>query len=419
MSILSTISNGSRTCGGNGNGPHRRWQVSILLGSAVLYLLFVAVAPVTTCVAASAKLSDGWSEPQSGWLYVLDPEVGAGKSVVWLVDPREGVKGGLEAGYAPFFALSPDGARLYVASGQPGPPGSGVRSDELWAIDTASGVLLQQVKFSDLLRYTLAAPGGLAVSPDGRYVYVAKSRPIRPSVDKNTIQTFDTMRKRFLPEEAGLPGCGFPQIIPVSGAWQLVVQCGSRGARMINLAADGSMKQSQSVEVPIGFSAVMTGRRVSKRPLAQICPSADARKLGLIMNNGEIYEAEVGVSPFRINPTLAPPLRQSHRVLHTRVSPRSPDGTKAFVSCASKKLVHPSLTADEIHIFDTTNSWTREAIIGTTVPCSDLVLSANGRYLYGISPATRTLLTINLGTGKLETSVSGIGRQPRFLAIAP
>ena len=410
MSILSTISNGSRTCGGSGNGPHRRWQVSVLRGSAVLYLSFVAVAPITTYVAASAKLSNGWSEPKSGWLYVLDPEVANGKSMVWLVDPREGVKGELEAGYAPFFALSPDGARLYVSSGHPGPTGSGMISDELWAIDTASGVLLHQVKFPDRLTYTLPGPGGLAVSPDGRYVYVATTR---------SIQTFDTMRKRFLPEEAGLPGCGYPIIIPVSGGWQLVVKCGHRGARLINLASDGSLKQSRSVEVPIGLSAVRTGQRVLKRPLAQICPSADARKLGLIMNNGEIYEAEVGVSPFRINPTLAPPLRQSHRVLHTRVSPRSPDGTKAFVSCASKKLVHTSLTADEVHIFDTTNSWTREAIIRTTVPCSDLVLSANGRYLYGISPATRTLLTINLGTGELETSVGGIGVQPRFLAIAP
>ena len=260
MSILSTISNGRTTCGGNGNEPHRRWQVSILLGSAVLYLLFVAVAPVTTYVAAPAKPSNGWSEPKSGWLYVLDPEVEADKSVVWLVDPREGVKGGLKAGYAPFFALSPDGARLYVASGHPGPTGTGVFSDELWAIDTASGVLLQQVKLSDRLTYTLPAPGGLAVSRDGRYVYVAKSRSIRPGVDEETIQTFDTMRKRFLPEEAGLPGCGFPHIIPVSGAWQLVVKCGSSEARLINLAADGSLKQSQSVEVPIGLSAVRTGQ---------------------------------------------------------------------------------------------------------------------------------------------------------------
>ena len=419
MSILSTISHGMTTWGRNGNGPHRRWQVSILLGSTVLYLLFVAVVPITTYVAAPANPSNNWSVPQSGWLYVLDPEVEDGKSVVWLVDPREGVKGGLKAGDAPFFALSPDGSRLYVVSGHPGPTGTGVFSDELWAIDTASGVLLQQVKLSNRLTYTLPAPGGIAVSRDGRYVYVAKSRSIRPGVDEETIQTFDTIRGRFLPREAGLPDCGFPHIIPVSGAWQLVVQCGSSEARLINLAADGSLKQSRSVEVPIGLSAVRTGQRVLQRPLAQSCPSADARKLGLIMNNGEIFEAEIGVSPFRINPTLARPLRQSHRVLHTRVSPRSPDGTKAFVSCASKELVHTSLTADEIHIFDTTNSWTREAIIRTPVPCSDLVLSGDGRYLYGISPATRTLLTINPGTGELETSVGGIGVQPRFLAIAP
>ena len=419
MSIPSAISNGNGTCGCNGTGPHRRWRAGILPGSAVLCLLFVAAAPITTVVVAPATPSNGWSEPQSGWLYVLDPEAEDGNSVVWLVDPAEGVEGGLQAGYAPFFALSPDGARLYIVSGQSGPPGSGVTSDELWAIDTASGVLLRRVKLSDRVTYTLAAPGGLAVSSDGRYVHVAKSRTIRPGVHEQAIQTFDTTRGGFLPEEARLPGCGFPEIIPVSATWQLVVMCGSRGARLINLAADGSAKQSQFVEVPISLSAVTTSRRVLKRPLAQISPSADARKLGLIMNNGEIYEAEIGNSPFRINPTLAPPLSPSHRVLQVGGSRRSPNGAKVYVGCASKDLITTSLTADEIHVFDTANSWIRKAIIRTPVPFSDLALSADGRTLYAISPQTSTLLAIDPATGKVKKSVGEIGVQPRLLAIAP
>ncbi len=419
MSVPSTKSKGSRTRGDCGNGLHRARQASILTGAAVLCLSILAVAPKTDYYSAPAKLSGGWSEPQSGWLYVLDPEVEDGNSAVWLVDPEEGVKGGLQAGYAPFFALSPDGDRLYVTSGQPGPPGSGVFSDELWAIDTASGVLLQRVRLSDRVTYTLPAPGGLAVSPDGRYVHVAKSRTIRPGVHEQTIQTFDTIRKRFLPEEAELRGCGFPEIIPVSGTWQLVVMCGSRGARCINLASDGSVKHSLFVEVPIGLSAVTSGRRVVKRPLAQISPSADARRLGLIMNNGEIFEAELGDSPFRIKPTLAPPLSPSHRVLQVGGSRRSPNGAKVFVGCASKELISTSLTADEIHVFDTASSWTREAIIRTPVPFSDLVLSADGRDLFAISPETRTLLNIDRATGQVENSIADIGVQPRFLAIAP
>lgn len=419
MFILSTISNGSRTCGGQRNGLHRTRQVSLLLGAAVLYLSLLAVAPIPNCHSAPARLSDGWSVPQSGWLYVLDPEVGADQSMVWLVDPEEGVKGGLKTGYAPFFALSPDGARLYVSSRPPAPTGAGASSYELWAIDTASGVLLQQAELPNRLNYTLPGPGGLAVSPDGRYVHVANSRTIRPGVHQQTIQTFDTVRKRFLPEEAGLPGCGYPIIVPVAGAWQLVVCCGSRGTRLINPAADGSVKESRTVEVPIVLSAVTRGGRVVQRPVAQISPSADARKLGLIMNNGEVFEAEIGDSPFRIHPTLAPPLRLSHRVLHTRVASRSPDGSQAFVGCAPRDLIATSLTADEIHVFNTTSSWTREAIIRTPVPFSDLVLSADGRDLFAISPETRTLLTIDPATGQVENSVGGIGVKPRFLAIAP
>lgn len=419
MPVLSTISKGTRSCRSHGKELRRRWQAGVLTGFAVLCLLLAVVVPVTTYAAASAKSSYGWSEPQSGWLYVLDPRVASGKSVVWLVDPAEGVKGRLEAGYAPFVALSPEGTRLYVTSGQPDPTGSVVYSDELWAIDTASGVLLQRAKLSNRLTYTLPAPGGLAVSTDGRYVYVAKSRTIRPGVHEQTLQAFDTIEKTFLPEEVLLPDCGYPEIVPSSGGWQLVVKCSSSRALLINLAADGSVKQSRSVEVPIGLSAVTRGRRVLPRPLAGISPSPDARKLGLIMDNGEIYEAEIGVSPFRINPTRAPRLSRSHRVLHTRVSPRSSDGARAFVACASKELVWTTLTADEIHIFDTTDSWIREAVFRTTVPFSDLVLSADGRDLFAISPETRTLLTIDPATGNLVTSVDGIGVKPRFLVIAP
>ena len=198
MSVCSTKSKGSRIWGSQRNGLHPTRQARILLGAAVLCLSLLAVAPITTCHSAPESPSDGWSEPQSGWLYVLDPEVGADQSVVWLVDPEEGVKGQLKAGYAPFFALSPDGTRLYVSSRPPGSPGSAVSSYELWAIDTASGDLLQQVKLSNRLNYTLPGPGGLAVSPDGRYVYVANSRTIRPGVHEQTIQTFDASQEKVL-----------------------------------------------------------------------------------------------------------------------------------------------------------------------------------------------------------------------------
>ncbi len=137
------------------------------------------------------------------------------------------------------------------------------------------------------------------------------------------------------------------------------------------------------------------------------------------MNNGEIFEAEIGDSPFRIHPTLAPRLSPSHRVLQVGGSRRSPNGAKAFVSCASKDLTTTTLTADEVHVFDTASSWTREAIIRTPVPLSDLVLSADGRTLFGISPATRTLLTIDPANGQVEKRVDEIGVQPRLLAIAP
>src|ERR1700736_138901 len=71
--------------------------------------------------AASRVTVEGWTKPQPGWLYVLDPRSESdhpGSRILLLDTGTEKVMGRGRAGYATGFALSPDGAHLYVASGE-------------------------------------------------------------------------------------------------------------------------------------------------------------------------------------------------------------------------------------------------------------------------------------------------------------
>ncbi|MGA8599293.1 MAG: hypothetical protein WB676_31625, partial [Bryobacteraceae bacterium] len=148
--------------------------------------------------------TEGWTRPQPGWLYVLDPRSESDRpgSRVWLLDPGTSkVMGSFSAGYEPDFALSPDGSRLYVASGE--------REDgELAVIDTNSGKI-RHISFPDrtLYRpwyYGLPPYSSMAVSSDGRVCRILGQHVVSPGKIENLVWTFDTRSGRLLPATIGL-----------------------------------------------------------------------------------------------------------------------------------------------------------------------------------------------------------------------
>ena len=147
---------------------------------------------------------EGWTKPHSGWLYILDPrsESDHPGSRVRLLNPEtQKVMGSVRAGYQPDFALSPDGDRLYVVSGER-------ESGELAVIDTASGVV-QHFPFPERTVYRpwyegLPPFSPMAVSVDGRALHILGHQAFWPDTfgyQGYQLWTFDTQNGHF--QDAG------------------------------------------------------------------------------------------------------------------------------------------------------------------------------------------------------------------------
>lgn len=165
--------------------------------------------------AVSEVAVDKWVRPRPGWLYILDPRSGP-QSRVWLVDPETSkVMGSIRAGYDPDFALSPDGSRLYIASGER-------ESGELTIIDTATG-RLRHNPFADRVLYKpwyegLPPFSGLAVSSNGRAVWIPGHHVFSPERIESRVWIFDTRSESFLARTVDLGRCGYVGFVPSAGA---------------------------------------------------------------------------------------------------------------------------------------------------------------------------------------------------------
>jgi hypothetical protein len=182
-----------------------------LLISAVC--LLVAFTLLVTCptsavtqTSASTQASapehsnirvENWTQPQHGWLYILDPkpDAKAAGGAIWLIDPSAGkVMASIRTGESPDFALSPDGNRLYVASAVD------ADSSELAVIDTVRGEVLKSGMVNGRLGYDGIPPfSTMAVSGDGLALRILIDAPKSADEDALLLATFDTRAGEFLP----------------------------------------------------------------------------------------------------------------------------------------------------------------------------------------------------------------------------
>ena len=131
--------------------------------------------------ATSAIEVKGWAKPESGWLYVLDPQPipHSYSGLVWLLDPATAkVMGAVSTGSDPDFALSPDGTRLYVAS-----DGKDQQSN-IAVIDTSSGAVIAKTSVENrVVAASLPPYSSMAVSGDGLVLRVLVTVPKAPDTD--------------------------------------------------------------------------------------------------------------------------------------------------------------------------------------------------------------------------------------------
>jgi DNA-binding beta-propeller fold protein YncE len=351
----------------------------------------------------SEVAADAWTKPQRGWLYILDPrsEPDHPGSRVWLLDPESGkVMGSIRAGSDPDFALSPDGERLYVASGER-------ETGELDVVETATGNVTR-VAFPDRILYkpwyeALPPFAPMAVSSDGRALRILVHHLFSPEKIEYQLWTFDTESERFLRAHVHLGNCGTGEFVASSAANQFDFLC-------------PTTNRVRAIQVDAEYHEV--SNTFVKLPWARTCGvaegffSPEGNKLEIIRGDGAIYEMDARTQEFSSTAAGG----DCRPLVYPLSWPRSPDGTKAYIGYgpfASDGMA----TSRELRIFDTA-TWQQLGSVHASFPFWSAVAGNDGRFVYALVPEQQAVLVIDAATLQ-ETRTISAGRTPTLALVAP
>jgi hypothetical protein len=196
-------------------------------------VLRIAAFVVSTCALSGCQQvarHDAGNDLPHQLLYIVDSDRGSSDSHerLFTVDAeRKQIVKNYPADSHPDIALSPDGARLYVASESRVPEGpERAGAGRLDVVDTATGATLASV--ANPHRWVAMGPlygSEMAFSADGRWLYVHKLAPGPEHTVSESVAIFDTAANRFLPDTIRLPKCGAALLVPWPNGRALSVVC--------------------------------------------------------------------------------------------------------------------------------------------------------------------------------------------------
>jgi len=235
-------------------------------------------------------------------LYVLDTDNSGPNAQEHLlaVDPQrkvvvrryEGIGLGLD------FALSADGKRLYLARSIEAADGENL--GKLDVIDTATGAILATVDNSQ--RWVTKGPyrySAMALSADGRWLYVHKFKPESDHAGTQFLAIFDTTNNRFLPDVISLPQCAVPTLVPWPNSRALSILCSGYSDTpnlwTVRFNEEGVPTAQATVDIPIPEER---GRR---RPAMAFVSGEN--EVTVLMTDGRYA---------RLNSTTGSTLREGH-----------------------------------------------------------------------------------------------------------
>lgn len=368
-----------------------------------IIIMIMCFVSMTAATAGRGFPSTGptistWTQPETGWLYVLDYQHPNEQARVLLVNPEQGsIVGSISVGYNPDMALSPDGGRLYVASV--------FEDDTLSVIDTKSGTVLQSVTLNNRWPY-IERPSAptLAVSADGRSVYVLKMRMIARWHDEFTVAAFDVERGVFLRREADLGHCMFGFLLPSPDNREVSVVCqGSDDLRVVGRTPAGL----DSIASPLPLRPT----NIEQANAATLTPTGNVLA---VSNDGRIAEID---TPGRRVARMVVSDALADRWIQTRDVARSPDGTRLYIG-ATPVAERSTGKVSEILVVDVTTG--RPPVwIKMDHSFWSMVLSADGKYLYAIDPDTQTVTIIDTQNHRNVRTIDGIGISPLRAIVAP
>jgi DNA-binding beta-propeller fold protein YncE len=377
-----------------------------------------------------------WKKVPSGWLYVLDYNMK--EHQVLLVDPsQERIVRTYKTDSLPDMALSPDGARLYIASTRYSEDGNSSQGF-LTVFDTKTGGVLSRIANPD--RWLPTGPTSssmMAFSRDGRLLYIFKHL-LTPQVDTYYVAAFDAKRNRFLSDKVMLPGSVSGTIVPLADRGQVAVACdGTRDVRFIELDGNEVFPSSANTNLePPRVRLSSAGSSEIGRRIGPILSSPDGGTLTVIMGDGrymkivsqsrQIIQTDVldrdarrAISGDLNSANNQPDDWLADSWIRCQAPAVSPDGEKFYFGIGRlSHLRYGVQSFDRVMAF-ASKSLTRMATIRTSQPFESLALSPDGNHLYAISPEQSAILVIDTAEQREIRTMYGIGTRPISAIVAP
>ncbi|HXU48765.1 MAG TPA: hypothetical protein VN727_06930 [Candidatus Binatia bacterium] len=388
--------------------------------------LFLVIPSCFTLRAAKAATQDSpvaaasvpiqvrqWFKPERGWLYVLDPVDPTSESPghIWLLDPSTArVMGVINTGADPDFALSSDGARLYVAA-----KGKD-RFSTVAIIDTIGGTILKTITVENrVVRTGLPTYSGLGVSADGLVLRILTSS-YAGAKGNFVLETMDTATGDLWSQEIDLGDCGFGRFIDHPTEFRFDYMCRINN-RIRRVQIDPATHQPDHNTIDLPWM-----RRLG---IAQAFLTPDNENIAIIRGDGAAFLMNVATeefSPTRMHASIQDailpaqwPISTDDRIyLGENLFPNR-QFYMNFDRSAVYQRTQPAYDFRVINI----KTWRQIGKFkGKWAPYWTAALSPDGKLLYALSPQNSGLVIFDTDSLRMKSVIS-VGSTPSMALVAP
>jgi hypothetical protein len=364
-------------------------------------------------------LEPTWSAPRSDWIYVLDTNDQEAESQLLLVDPSASqIRGAIRLGHNPEMSLAPDGAFLYVGSGEY--DGSG----RIAAIKTSTSREIWRVPFQGY-------GGNIIPQRISRFALItdATSYLIVPRKDKDgVIALIDATAGTRTNNEAGrLPDCGRLISVVSSGSSHSAYALCHGTDNLFALTPTG---QSLAVaKLGVSIPDVERPWRVENNfpvPCAR-CPEPGILNTVLLSDvhqrlYGLTHDGRIGTVSLEKNKleSISDLGLADHQLIPHAGGLLSPDQSRLYAvvkgpedcpSCRGRGA------GQHVMAFET-GSWQKVGEVTLPHPVFNMGISIGGDHLFALDLIGRRISVIRLQDFTIEKTVEGLGNTPSLQLVA-